>query len=193
MIRPPCSTTTRSKLRKVARRWAMAITVRPRISRDKRLADRLFGFAVERGGRFIQQQDRRVLQEGARDGDALPLPARDLDPAIADHGRHALGKIFDEIATRRDRRAQHLVIGRVRPSVADVFHDRAVEQRDVLRHHRDRLAQALLRHPRNVLAVDRDAAALDVVEPLQQREQAGFSAAGMTDQPDPLSRLNAQG
>ena len=41
------------------------------------------------------------------------------------------------------------------PAVADVLQDRAMEQRDVLRHHRDRLAQAFLRDPRNVLAVDR--------------------------------------
>ena len=93
MILPPCSITTRSKLRNVASRWAIAITVRPRISRDKRLADRFLGFAVQRGGRFVQQQDRRILQEGARDGDALPLSAGHLDPAVADHGVHASGRV----------------------------------------------------------------------------------------------------
>ena len=76
MILPALSITTRSKLRSVASRWAIAITVRPRISRAERLADRFLGFAVERGGRFIEQQDRRVLQEGARNRDALPLAAR---------------------------------------------------------------------------------------------------------------------
>src|ERR1700682_3028325 len=30
---------------------------------------------------------------------------------------------------------------------------------------------------------------LDIVEPLQQHEQTGFSAAGLTVQPDPLPRL----
>ena len=67
-----------------------------------------------------------------------------------------------------------------------------MEQRDILRHHRDRLAQALLRDPRDVLAVDGDAAVLNVVESLQQHEQAGFSAAGLADQSDPLSRLQAK-
>ena len=56
----------------------------------ERLADRLLGFAVERGGRLVEQQDRRVLQEGARDRDALALSARQLDAAVADHGRQAL-------------------------------------------------------------------------------------------------------
>ena len=68
----------------------------------------------------------------------------------------------------------------------------ALEQRDVLRHHRDRLAQALLGHPGNILAVDGDAAVLHVVKPLQQNEQAGFAAAGLPDQPDPLSGLQTK-
>src|ERR1700730_2626968 len=67
-----------------------------------------------------------------------------------------------------------------------------MEQRNVLRDHRDCLTQALLGDPRYVLAVDRDAALLDVVEPLQQHEQTGFSAAGMADQPDPLPRLKTK-
>ena len=67
-----------------------------------------------------------------------------------------------------------------------------MEQRDILRHHRDRLAQALLRDAGNILAVDRDAAVLDIVEALQQNEQAGFAAAGLTDQPDPLARLETK-
>jgi len=33
---------------------------------------------------------------------------------------------------------------------------------------------------------------LDVVEPLQQHEQAGFPASGLTNQPDPLPGLNAE-
>ena len=56
----------------------------------KRLADRLLGFAVERRGRLVEQQDRRILQEGARDGDALPLAAGQLDAAVADDRVEAL-------------------------------------------------------------------------------------------------------
>ena len=53
----------------------MAMTVRPRISAPSACADHLLGFAVERGGRLIEQEQRRVLQERARDGDALALTA----------------------------------------------------------------------------------------------------------------------
>ena len=67
-----------------------------------------------------------------------------------------------------------------------------MEQRDVLRHDGDGLAQAFLRDVRDVLSVDQDAAALDVVESLQQREQRRFSAAGPADQADPLAGLRSQ-
>jgi len=67
----------------------------------ERLSDRFLGFAVESGGRLVEQQDRRVLQEGARDRDALPLAARQLDAAVADHGRKTFGQRFHEVALGR--------------------------------------------------------------------------------------------
>ena len=42
----------------------------------KRFADRLFRFAVERRGGFVEQQDRRVLEDRPRYGDALALASR---------------------------------------------------------------------------------------------------------------------
>ena len=47
------------------------------IARDpiKRILDFALGVAVERGGCLIEQQDRRRLEDGARDGDPLLLAA----------------------------------------------------------------------------------------------------------------------
>jgi hypothetical protein len=67
----------------------------------ERFADRFLGFAVERGGGLVQQQDRRVLQERARDRDALALAARQLDAAVADHG----AKPFRQASTKSQRAA----------------------------------------------------------------------------------------
>ena len=50
----------------------------------ERLLDRRLGAAVERAGRFVEDQDRRVLEQGAGDRDALLLAARKLEPALAD-------------------------------------------------------------------------------------------------------------
>src|SRR5215470_4602110 len=47
------------------------------------LLDRGLDLAVERGGGFIEHQDRSVFQDHARDRDALALAARELDAALA--------------------------------------------------------------------------------------------------------------
>ena len=49
-------------------------------SGGERLADRFLGFAVECGGRFIQQQDRRVLEERARIAIRCRWPPESLTP-----------------------------------------------------------------------------------------------------------------
>ena len=53
-----------------------------RIERGLHLALR---FRVERRGRLVEDQQRRVLEERARDGDALALAARQAHAVLADH------------------------------------------------------------------------------------------------------------
>ena len=50
------------------------------------LLDRGLDLAVECGGGFVQHQDRRVLEDHARDRDALALAAGELDAALAHLG-----------------------------------------------------------------------------------------------------------
>src|SRR5262249_3317540 len=158
----------------------------------QRVADPLLAVGIERRRRLVEQQDRRILEERAGDRDALALPARQLDAAVSDDGVEALGHALDEVAARRDRRPQQLLVRRLGPAVADVLGDRTVEQRSLLRDHRDRLAQAFLGDAGDVLPVDQDAPALRIVEALQQREKRRLAGAGRTDDADVLARLQAQ-
>src|SRR3546814_3347482 len=48
----------------------------PIYQRFERILHELFGFGVERRGRFVEQQERRAAQQRAGDRDALPLAAR---------------------------------------------------------------------------------------------------------------------
>ena len=41
---------------------------------------------IERAGGLVEQQDRRILEDGARDGDALLLAAREPRAALAEEG-----------------------------------------------------------------------------------------------------------
>ena len=67
--------------------------------------DRALVGRVQRRGRLVEDQDRRVLQQRARDRHALLLAARELEAALAHRGLVALGRGGDEVVdARRPRR-----------------------------------------------------------------------------------------
>ncbi len=87
----PCSSTKMQSTRcTVARRCAMTMVVRPRIAVSQRGLHRALALGVEGRRRFVEQQQRRVLQDGARDRQSLTLPAGQPQPAFADLGRVAV-------------------------------------------------------------------------------------------------------
>src|SRR5262249_43073943 len=157
------------------------------------LTYRLLGFAVERRGRFIEQKNWRILEESPGNADALPLARRPLNAPVADDCCGALRYCFNEVLTigRSDCRP-YLRIRRIRPAIADVLHDGAVEQGYILRNHGDGGPQALLGHPCDVLASEQNAPALDVVETLQQNKKQGFATTRLPDQTRALTTLDAQ-
>ena len=106
---------------------------------------------------------------------------------------HAVRQGCDEgTAVGGEDRLADLGIGGIRPSVPDVLHDRAMKQRNVLRHDGNGRAQALLGHPRNVLAAEQDAAGLNVVEALQEERRGRLAATRRTDQAHALTRIDPQ-
>ena len=88
--------------------------------------DGRFYFAVQRRGGFVENQDGRVFEQDAGDGDTLPLPAREFDATFA-HLRVqtgiavAVGKAGDEVARfRLFDGALQFFFCRVRAAVEDV-------------------------------------------------------------------------
>ena len=63
----------------------MMKVVRPCADLVDRLLDARLGLDVERAGRLVEHQDRRILEDRAGDRDALALAARKLAAALADH------------------------------------------------------------------------------------------------------------
>ena len=63
--------------------------------------DFFFRMAVERARRFVENQDRRRLQNRARDRDALLLAARKFQAPLADHRVVTVGQRADEIVDLR--------------------------------------------------------------------------------------------
>ena len=118
------------------------------------------GFRIERGGGLVEQDDRRVLDQRARDRDALALAAGQLQAVLADRRVVAVRERHDEVVRVGGLGGgDDLVLGRARLAERDVVADRAVEQEHVLPDIGDLLAQRVARHLRDVLPVDHDAAA----------------------------------
>ncbi|KAG1530353.1 hypothetical protein G6F50_017374 [Rhizopus delemar] len=67
-----------------------------------------------------------------------------------------------------------------------------MQQRGVLGDHADLLAKAFLGDMGDVLVVDQDAAAFQVVQAQQHVHQGRFAGAGRADQADLLARLHHQ-
>mmetsp|Transcript_13766 Transcript_13766/g.33854 ORF Transcript_13766/g.33854 Transcript_13766/m.33854 type:complete len:306 (-) Transcript_13766:3780-4697(-) len=148
---------------------------------------------VQRRGGLIQQQHLGVLDDRARDGDALLLAAAELDAALPHARVHPLRQLGDEVGrVGRARRRLHLLQAGTRRAVRDVVRDGARKQQRLLRHQ-----PHLLPHPLEVVtgqraAIQQDVARLRVVEALQQRHHGGLAAAALAHQRARLARLDVQ-
>ena len=148
----------------------------------QRFLDQQLRFGVERRRRLVQDQDRRVLQQRARNRQALALPARQLLAALADAGLVLLRQRHDEIVrVRGARRRLDVVARRAGRSVRDVAGNRLVEQHRLLRHDADLRPQRRERHVADVRAVDEDAARGHVVEPRHQIHERRLARAAQAD------------
>src|SRR3989344_4412766 len=155
----------------------------------ERLLDFHFALTIERRGRLVEQEYRRVFQYCAGNWDALAFAAGELDAALADHRAVAGRKPGDEVVRLRElRRFDDFLFGCARISVCDVLADGAVEEQRLLRHDRDGVAEALLRHARDIGAVNRNRPRTQIMVAQDEPDERGFPRARPADDTDPLPR-----
>ena len=105
--------------------------------------DLLLDVDVDGAGGVVEDQDRRVDQQGPRDGDALALPARERVAPLADHGVVAVGERADElVGVGGDGGGVDLLVGGVGPAVGDVVADGDREEEGLVLDDADGGAQA---------------------------------------------------
>ena len=141
------------------------------------------GRGVERGGRLVEHEDRRVLEHGARDRDALALPGRELRAALAEQRVVALRQRGDEGVGAGDAGGgAHLGVARVRPRMPDVLAHRGAEEQVLLQGERDARAQARELQAAQIDAVDLDATRVGIEQAQQQRQQRALAGPGRAEQ-----------
>src|ERR1700732_3262902 len=98
-------------------------------------------FGIERARWLVEQQDRRVAQNGAGDRKALTLPAREADALLAEKGGEAAWQGVEEFGRmRRLSSGADLPIGGARSAEADILPRIGAEDHRILRHQSDALA-----------------------------------------------------
>ena len=99
---------------------------------QRRLDERLV-LDVQTGRRLVEQDDGRILEEGARNGNALALAARKGAAVFADVGVSLVRELFGKfVAVGKLCRREDLLIRRVLAAEADILQNGIVKQRDVL-------------------------------------------------------------
>ena len=125
---------------------------------------------VDRCGRVVEYEDARIDGERPCDRDALALAARERDPALSDHRVVALRELLDELVRLCcARRLFDLYLRQVAAPERDVVAHRGGEEEGILRDHADLVTQRRKRHVADIDAVERYAAARDVVETRHER------------------------
>ena len=126
--RPPSSTRIRSASRTVESRCAMTEGGAARVQSTQRIDHQALRERVEGGGRLIENQYGRVLQERPRHAEALPLAAGNASPGIAKFRVVAIRQRRNEfVRVRRARRALDLCVSGVEIPVTQVRSDAARE------------------------------------------------------------------
>ena len=178
----------------------------------QRALHNLLALRVERAGGLVEQQDARVADEGARDGDALPLAARELRAVGARRGGEPVGEGGDEVPCvggaeggfdggvvddgvgvgacrggggRRRRRRRGVV-----DAEGYVLPDGALEERRLLLDERDVASVEPRVELGEGVAGDADDARRGVVEALQHGDHGGLAAAGGANKGDELAVLD---
>ena len=154
----------------------------------ERELDHALALGVERARRLVQQQDRTIGEDRARDREPLPLPAGQAHAALAEIAGVPLRQLRDEFGGEGGlARGAHLGFPGVRSSVADVFEDARREDDGILRHDREAGAHVPRIRVAHVDAVDAHRARLRIVEAQQQLEHRRLARARRADQRDVLA------
>ena len=161
----------------------MTKVVRPAAERLQAVLDQRLALAVEARRRLVEDQNPRIGEDGAGDRHALPLPARQLDPALPDDRVVLLVEALDELVGVRDvADGADLLQRGVLAAVADVVADRAVEEEVVLQHDAELRAVVAQPHRREIAAVDPDPPAERPVERHDQADERALPGAARSHQ-----------
>ena len=159
----------------------------------ERLENLVLRLAVDGRGRVVEQQDRRLEQHRARDGETLALAARQRVAALAEDGVVALRQLQDEVVGRRDPRGLlDLRRGGAGMAEGDVGRDGVRKQEALLEHEPDVAAQVVEDEVPHINAVHQQPAPRHVVEARDEAHQHALARARRPEDGHALAGLDVE-
>lgn len=156
--------------------------------RFERFLDNALALIVERGGRLVHNEDRRIFEEDASNADSLFLSAGEFDTALSDIGVKAGVELHNEfIRTGEPCGMNHFLKGCAGLPVLNIVEDGAGEQVHILFDDADILSQTFECKFPNILAVNGDGSARDIVKAGNQIANGGLSSTRRPHECDGLS------
>ncbi len=154
----------------------------------QRVPQRAAGLRIEARGGLVQQQDARVVHEGARDHGPLLQPAGE--------GQRLRARLVRELHLREQAVGARLALGRGQPEVPpvigeDLAHAEVPVEVAGLRHHRDEPLD-LLRLALRVRAVHHDAPGRGPHQARDAAEGRALARAVGAEQAERLARLHRE-
>ena len=126
----------------------------------ERFLNQSFRRGVHAGGGFVEEQDGRILEQGASDGDALFFAHAQAHSTFADFGVELFGEFFDErCGVGGSEGGPEFLVGGVRFAEAEVVGHGAVEEEAFLGDKPDHPAEIIFGEVADILTVERDLAA----------------------------------
>ena len=146
------------------------------------------GACIDAAGGFVEDECRRIGHGGAGNGDELPLALTQVAAVGGERGVVTLCQTTDEVVGMHELGGgDALLVGGFQPAIAYVLHDRCREEMRLLEHDAERLAQLVALNVANVDAVVENAAALNVVEPVDEVGDGGLARSRSSHEGNLLS------
>src|SRR5450830_2048744 len=155
--------------------------------------DAYFRSGIDAACSFIENQDGWIRQDHTRDRQQLLLTSRDIGGLFIEDGIVSFWQTPDEVVSMRSLGGSHdLLLRSVVTPVGNILTDRAVEEPGILQDHTKHGAQTAPAHLPGLDAVERDGAALDVIETHEQIDECGLACSGRPDDGDGIALLDVK-
>ena len=159
----------------------------------KRILYHAFAFGIEGGSRFVQDEDRRILQNGAGNADALALTAGELTAPVANHGVISLLACHDEIVCIGNLGCfHHLFHSGIFYPEGNVVEEGIIEQNRFLVHITHDATEVMQGGGLHVYTINQDFTFLYIVVTGNQVHHGRLSRAGLTYQSNGLALFDGE-